>query len=142
VRRTIPPHQTPGVEPAVLIRDVFPAAAYVGVIFYTGLIRLGKLPEVGFVATDKLLHALVFGGLAILLARAARVLLPGMPVPKRLAVAVLGASFLGALLEVCQLLVSYRSAEFLDWLADTVGAVGAAGLCALYVQLTSRRAHG
>jgi hypothetical protein len=59
-----------------LLTDVLPAVAYVGAIFYAGLIRLAELPQVGFVPTDKLLHALAFGALALLLVRAVRVFLP------------------------------------------------------------------
>jgi VanZ family protein len=125
-----------------LVTDVFPAAAYVGAIFYTGLIRLAELPELGVVPTDKLLHAAAFGGLALLLVRAGRALLPRLTFGKRLLFGALGASFFGALLEVCQYFVPYRSAEFLDWVADTVGASCAIGLLALFVQLVPRRAHG
>lgn len=125
-----------------LITDVVPATIYVGAIFYTGLIRIGKLPQVGFVATDKLLHALTFGGLALLLARAARTLVPRWSFGKRLAFAAIGASLLGALLEVCQSFVAYRSAEFLDWFADTVGAVCAVGLAVLYARVIPGRSDG
>jgi VanZ family protein len=138
----IPPDPTSRDRRLALVTDVFPAAAYVGVIFYTGLIRLAKLPEVGFIPTDKLLHALAFGCLALLLARAARALLPRRHPRTRLVFAVLGASLFGALLEVCQSFVPYRSAEFLDWLADTLGAACAVGLLALFLQLVPRRAHG
>jgi VanZ family protein len=125
-----------------LIADVVPATIYVGAVFYTGLIRIGKLPEVGFVATDKLLHALVFGGLALLLVRAARTLLPRWSFGERQALGAIGASLLGALLEVCQSFVAYRSAEFLDWFADTVGAVCAVGLAVLYARMIPGRNHG
>ena len=120
-----------------------PTVAYVGVIFYTGLVRVPRLPEVvGFIPTDKLLHALVFAGLALLLARAERTFWLQMSTRARLTIAVFAASFVGALLEVCQSIVPYRSAEFLDWLADTLGAICAAGLIALFLQLVPRRAHG
>ncbi len=103
--------------------QVLPALAYTSAIFYGGLIRLGALPEVGFVATDKLLHALAFGGLAALLARAAHWLLPGFGMRRKVLVGALGSSFLGLLLEICQAFTSYRSADPLDWLADTIGAI-------------------
>lgn len=135
MRSANPPKLSPRDPRVALITDVVPATVYVAAVFYTGLIRIGKLPEVGFVATDKLLHALVFGGLALLLARAARTLLPHWPFGKRLALSALGASFLGALLEICQSFVAYRSAEFLDWFADTVGAVCAVGLAILYARV-------
>jgi VanZ family protein len=138
----MPPDPTSRDPRRALLRDVIPAAVYVGGIFYTGLIRLAPLPEVGFVPADKLLHALVFAGLALLLVRAGRSLFPHASPSRRLFAAVFLASLVGALLEICQSFVPYRSAEFLDWLADTLGALGAAGLFALFLQLVPWRAHG
>jgi VanZ family protein len=138
----IPPQLTPRDQRLALITDILPATIYVGAIFYAGLIRLGRLPEVGFVPTDKLLHTLAFGGLALLLIRTARALLPRATLQKRLYFAVFLSSLAGALLEVCQSFVPYRSAEFLDWLADTVGASLAVGLFALFLRFVPRRAHG
>jgi VanZ family protein len=117
------------------VLQVLPAIAYAAAIFYGGLIRLGALPEVGFMPTDKLLHAAVFGGLALLLARAVRFWLPNASLAKCLWLGALGASVLGALLEVCQAFVPYRSADALDWLADTVGAALALGALLLLARL-------
>jgi VanZ family protein len=114
-----------------LITDVLPAFAYTCVIFYAGLIRLPALPEVGFVPTDKALHAVTFGGLAVLLARAIRFFWRDSSVKGSLAWSACIASMSGALLELCQSFVPYRSAEFLDWFADTIGALAAVALFAL-----------
>ncbi len=122
-----------------LLLDVAPVVPYTVVIFYTGLIRLGALPEVGFVATDKLLHALVFGGLALIVLRAARSLLPRRSLVKRFTFALFFSSFVGALLEMCQWFTTYRSADVLDWVADTVGAILALALCAGVLHLLSAR---
>ncbi|HWZ93274.1 MAG TPA: VanZ family protein [Polyangiaceae bacterium] len=138
----MPPDPSSRDPQLAFVLDVLPASAYVVVIFYTGLIRLAKLPEVGFMPTDKLLHALAFAGLALLLVRATRVLLPRASLRRRLSFAVFLASFVGALLEVCQAFVPYRSAELLDWVADTVGALAAAVAIVLYLRLVPRRAHG
>ena len=121
-------------RPIAVAVDVVPAATYVGVIFYTGLIRIPALPEAPFVPTDKLLHALVFGGLVWLAMRAARVLLPHATPGKRVVASVLFSSLVGASLEICQYFVPYRSAEFLDWVADTVGALLVAGLLTLLLR--------
>ncbi|MEO6601219.1 MAG: VanZ family protein [Polyangiaceae bacterium] len=107
--------------------QVVPAVAYLSVVFYAGLIRLPELPEVGFVATDKLLHTLVFGGLALLLARAWHWAKPGTALGRKLAFGAFGSSLLGLLLELCQAFVSYRSADVWDWVADTFGALLAVG---------------
>jgi VanZ family protein len=106
--------------------QVLPAIAYTLALFYGGLIRLGALPEVGFVPTDKLLHALAFGGLAALLARAMHWLRPTTTLRSKLFLAALGSSCLGLLLEICQAFTVYRSADPWDWVADTVGATLAA----------------
>jgi VanZ family protein len=125
-----------------LVGNVAPAALYVGALFYTGLIRLAQLPEVGFMPTDKLLHGLAFGGLALLCVRAARVFLWRASSGPRIWFGIGMASFFGALLEACQYFVPYRSAELLDWVADTVGALLAAGLLALFIRLKRGRSHG
>jgi len=124
---------------SALIFNVLPVIPYTAFIFYTGLIRLGALPEIGFVATDKLLHALVFGGLAFLSLRAAGSLLPHWSLVKRLAFALFFSSFVGALLEVCQWFTTYRSADVLDWVADTVGAILFLGASALVLRALSVR---
>jgi VanZ family protein len=110
---------------------VLPAAIYVATIFYTGLIRLGRLPEVGFMPTDKFLHTVTFAGLVFVLVRALRVLAPELTYGKLLFGGALLSSGFGALLEVCQAFVPYRSADLWDWVADTVGAAIAAGLLAV-----------
>jgi VanZ family protein len=119
-----------------------PAAAYLGGIFYAGLIRFPALPETELVPSDKLLHALVFGGLSLLLVRTAPVLVPRASLAKRLLFGAFGASFFGALLELCQAFVPYRSAEVADWLADSLGAGLSLCLLALALHvLRSRRAR-
>jgi len=129
-------------RPLGFATHVLPALSYAGVIFYTGLIRIGALPEVGFVATDKLLHALVFGGLVPLLARAAHWLRPDQTHARKVWLGGVGASLIGLVLEVCQAFTDYRSADVMDWFADTVGALLAVGLVLAFFAWISRRAHG
>ena len=121
---------------------VLPALGYAVLVFYAGLIRIGALPEVGFVATDKLLHALVFGGLALLLARAAHWLRPNATLARKVWFGGVGAPVLGLMLEVCQAFTDYRSADVMDWIADTVGALVAVGLVFAVFAWIPRRAHG
>ena len=121
---------------------VLPAVAYASALFYGGLIRIGAMPEVGFVATDKLLHALAFGGLALLLARAAHFLQPSATLAKKLLRGGVGSSLLGLLLEVCQAFTAYRSADIWDWIADTVGALLAIGVAFVIFAWVPRRVHG
>ena len=122
--------------------QVLPAAAYTVALFYSGLIRIGALPEVGFVATDKLLHALAFGGLALLLARASNWLGVARSLRHKLVLGGVGASLLGLLLEVCQAFTVYRTADVWDWVADTIGAVIAAVVAFALCAWLPRRAHG
>jgi VanZ family protein len=122
--------------------QVVPAVLYTAAIFYGGLIRMRELPQVGFVPTDKLLHTAVFGGLAILIKRAARFLLSSSSLPKQLLVGAFGASALGALLEICQAFVPYRSADVWDWVADTLGAALAVGVWFAGSRLLPRHADG
>lgn len=138
------PSRTNGLLPRSVsfVTHVLPAVSYAGALFYGGLIRIGALPEVGFVATDKLLHALAFGGLALLLARAAHWLFPSWPLSRKLWLGCAGSSLFGLLLEVCQAFTAYRSADPLDWLADTVGALLALGLALVLLAWVPRRAHG
>ena len=124
------------------VSQVLPAIAYTVSVFYGGLIRLAKLPESGIVATDKLLHALAFGGLALLLARAIHWLNPRRAFGWKLVSAGLGSSLLGLLLELCQACVSYRSADVWDWVADSIGAALAMNLALAWRSFRDRRALG
>jgi VanZ family protein len=129
-------------RPARFATHVLPAVAYASAIFYAGLVRIGRLPQVGFVATDKLLHALAFGGLALLLARAVHWLRPVGTLPRKLLLGCAGSSALGLSLEVCQAFTAYRSADVMDWVADTLGALLAVGLTFAFFLWIPRRAHG
>ena len=129
-------------RPVPFATHVVPAAAYASAIFYGGLIRIGALPEVGFVASDKLLHALAFGGLALLLARAVHWYRPRFSLGRKLVLGSAGSSLLGLLLELCQALTVYRSADPWDWIADSVGALLALGLAFALFTWVPRRVHG
>jgi VanZ family protein len=129
-------------RPLDFATHVLPAGVYACGIFYAGLVRMGALPEVGFVAIDKLLHALVFGGLSLLLARLVHYFRARVSLAKKLWLGGAGSSLLGLLLELCQSFTAYRSADALDWLADTVGALLAIGLAFVLFARFPRRAHG
>ena len=135
-RNELPP------SPLTFATHVLPAALYSSAIFYGGLIHIGALPEVGYVATDKLLHALAFGGLALLVARAAHWFRPHLSLARKLACGCAASSLLGLLLELCQALTVYRSADIWDWFADTLGALLAIGAALLLFACIPRRAHG
>jgi VanZ family protein len=124
------------------VTHVLPGVLYASAIFYGGLIHLRSMPEVGYIATDKLLHALAFGGLALLLARGVRFFDTAAGLKRKLALGCLGSSLLGLLLELCQTFTPYRSADVMDWLADTVGALLVSGLAFAFCAWVPRSAHG
>lgn len=107
------------------VLHVGPAVAYVALIFVGGSLSGG---ETYVTMTDKQLHAVSFGVMVALLARAVRYFRPTLSLPVQLAVGAALSSLLGALLEVWQAILPHRDADVFDWVADTVGAVLAAAL--------------
>ena len=75
---------------------------------------------------DKLLHALTFGGLAVLICRVVRLQKPAWPQRAVVALGVLATVAYGCLDEGHQSFVSGRRAELSDVVADGVGALLAA----------------
>lgn len=91
-------------------------AAYVVGVFVAGLLPTDELPMPrSMLSQDKLVHALVFAGLALLIWFATG--------RRRPLLSFVSAAALGGLLELAQLLVSYRSADWKDFVADGVGAL-------------------
>jgi VanZ family protein len=106
--------------------------AWAGVIFALSSIPAQALPpEAGIVGVDKLAHAVVFGVLGFLVARAS-----GRGGGRALVLAALCASAYGLLDEIHQRWTPGRDSSFWDFLADTIG--GAAGAAA-YLLLARRR---
>jgi VanZ family protein len=103
--------------------DVVPALLYLAVLFWFGLTPLKHLPGPEFRFADKVWHFLAFAVLAALLARVLG------HWGRRLALAArdgaLASAALGALLEVLQSLTAFRSAELMDLIADSLGALAA-----------------
>jgi VanZ family protein len=114
-----------------------PALAYAAVIFVLSH-QSNPLPFLPpeFFLHDKLLHASEYAVLGGLLAPALR--LAGLRPRAALVVAVLLASAYGATDEVHQSFVPGRSADPLDWVADTLGATVGASLATAAL----RRARG
>lgn len=100
--------------------DVGPALLYLGVLFWFGLTPLQSLPGPDFDLKDKVWHLAAFGGLAGLLARSlgywGRRALPAARDGACASIA------LGGLLELLQSLTPYRSADWADFVADSLGA--------------------
>lgn len=98
-------------------------ALYAAGIFAVSSVRGDGLPQVGI--GDKLLHALVFGGLAVLACRALRLQFPAWSGGAVGGLAVLATFAYGGLDEAHQGFVSGRQSELADALANGVGAVAA-----------------
>lgn len=101
--------------------DVLPVLLYVALLFAAGLAPLKSLPGPDVKWIDKVWHLGAFGLLALLLARAVALWRGGWPKAPRDAALV--SAGLGGLLEVLQSLTGFRSAEWADMVADTVGAL-------------------
>ncbi len=102
--------------------NVLPAVLYVGAIFYGGSVPINGLPGPAFTAKDKVLHALAFGAMQIAMLRAVRYELPSVSRERAIVIALVLVSIAGGALELWQIHIPGRSAEFLDWVADVVGA--------------------
>ena len=106
--------------PRSFVIDLLPAALYLALLFFAGLIPLASMPGPDFALVDKVWHLLAFGGLAALLSRVLRHF--GRPLQQAIAIAALVSAALGGLLELLQSLTPYRSADFADFAADALGA--------------------
>ena len=117
---------------------VLPALLYVAVIFWLGSIHTSLSIPQDLLARDKVNHFAAFGLLTWLVLRALRFELVASSYG-RLIIASIGlSSLIGALLEAWQSLLPYRTAEFADWVADTMGALLAGLACHLWVWWRAR----
>lgn len=105
----------------IIVRTVM-FAIYSVAILVLGLARAGAIPQVTFKASDKVLHALVFGGLSVLVYRLSSLLWPRLRNTQHALIGVVFATSFGILLEVLQMFTAYRSAEVADAIADFLGA--------------------
>ncbi len=106
--------------------------SYLGGVFYLGLTPLSVPPKLDFHWHDKVAHLLVFGGLQTLLLWFLKDLNLRVHGRRGLYLSFVGASFFGGLLEVLQSFVPHRSAEWLDFLADALGASLGALICSSF----------
>ena len=109
--------------------QVWPALGYSILIMIAGSLPAAAMGPQQL--NDKLLHLIGFGGLALLSCRATRYLWPGLSERTVAFVGFMSAVVLGGALEIWQGLLSYRSAEWLDWVADSLGGALAVGLRAV-----------
>ena len=102
---------------------VAPALGCVATIFWLGSIHTAiNIPQ-GLFSKDKANHFVAFGVLTILCVRAFRFEYANLGNKRTVAMSVAASSLVGALLEVWQAFLPYRTSELMDWVADTLGAL-------------------
>lgn len=97
-------------------------ALYSIAVIYFGTRQHLSFPGDELLSQDKVLHALAFGGLGILAYRTASYLWPELKTRHVMASAIGFSSLVGAILELVQATLPYRSMEFGDFIADAIGA--------------------
>ncbi len=103
------------------IRYWAPAIVWAGLIFMASSLPAPEGPSL-WEHQDKIAHALVFGMLAFLLCRALQ-FSSGLSFKQAALGALALTALYGALDEGHQAFIPSRSVEFLDWVADTTGAL-------------------
>jgi VanZ family protein len=98
--------------------------AYAMTIFYVSSLSGKTVPAMK--TSDKLLHAVEFGGLSLLLCRALWAQVPGCPRRSVALMSVLITIGYGISDELHQWFVPGREADVADVVADSLGALGAA----------------
>ncbi|MEZ4223806.1 MAG: VanZ family protein [Polyangiaceae bacterium] len=116
--------------------NVVPALLYVVAVFYGGGMRGSVVPTQEIRFGDKILHAIAFGAMVLVLRRAYAWLSPTWSAGRVLWLSALTSALVGGLLELYQMALPHRSAEWLDFIAD---ALGAALVAAALHWLTPRR---
>jgi VanZ family protein len=103
------------------LAHALPAAAYAGLIFFLSSQSSFPVPA-RLWDFDKVLHAIEYGGLAVLCIHAAR----QWPARSPWVAGAILASLYGATDELHQSFTPGRSCDIFDWVADTTGAALAA----------------
>lgn len=110
-------------RPAGFWLQVVPALLYSFAIFYVGSMEKDPTAELDFAAKDKLLHLLSFFVMALVNRPAIAYFWPSAGFRWLLVSTFVITSLEGAGLEIYQGMLPHRSAELLDWIADSVGAL-------------------
>ena len=102
-----------------------PVALYAGAIFYLSAQSHPEEQLPSFLlkdVSDKVLHGVEYGILAVLCFRAFRWAAGSAVARQAVVLAIVTASVYGVTDEVHQFFVPFRESSWLDWLADTIGA--------------------
>ncbi|HMA97786.1 MAG TPA: VanZ family protein [Polyangiaceae bacterium] len=95
---------------------------YLAAILYLGTAQPQSLPATELLGHDKLLHAVAFGGLGVLTYRCYTWYWPQVAVRWSIGLPIAASTLVGAILEIVQATLPYRSMEFADLVADFIGA--------------------
>ena len=102
-----------------------PVALYAGMIFYLSAQSHPEEQLPSFLiedVSDKVLHGVEYGILALLCYRAFRWAAGSAVAQQAVVLAIVAASVYGVTDEVHQFFVPFRESSWQDWLADTIGA--------------------
>lgn len=113
------------------IRAWLPVVLYCTIIFILSAVPAHQMPDGQIWRLDKLIHAVVYAGLGLLLWRALCLGPPRLGRRGAAVVAILGAALFGISDEWHQSFVPGRQASALDALADLIGAAVAVAVAAL-----------
>lgn len=113
---------------------VLPVLLYVVVLFWLAAIHINLEVPHAFFPQDKLHHFGAFALLVFLLLRALCYQFSTAANDRLVIASMIVSSLTGAVLEFWQLLFPYRTADFADWVADTLGALLAGLLLAYWLR--------
>ena len=115
-----------------------PVALWAAAIFI--LSSFPALPEPpGLSGLDKPEHYIAYAGMSILVFRAVHGIWNRWSLATVALVTVIASAFYGATDEVHQIFVPPRCCEFLDWVADMLGAISGVIIASITVMLLRRR---
>lgn len=97
--------------------------ACTALIIFLGTLKVPQFPGDEFLSHDKILHSIAFGAQALLLYRCLRAYVPRWSSLVSSWASIGYATLLGAILEILQAMLPYRSMEFADLAADFLGAL-------------------
>ncbi len=115
-----------------------PAVLWCAAIFTVSAVPGSELPQLPPNGSDKLIHAAVYGVLGALCWRGARRARPNHSSGRVIAVAVLIAMLYGITDEFHQAFVPRRTPDWQDAIADTLGGMAGALICAAFVARRAR----
>lgn len=95
---------------------------YSALILYLGTAQPQSIPAPELLGHDKLLHAAAFGGLGVLMYRCYAWYWPRVAARWSVGLPIFASTLVGAILEIVQATLPYRSMEFADLVADFIGA--------------------